>query len=204
MRNFTHAYIVRKVINFEKRSRLLAFIYKTCFYHSNEYNTFMYRNHLYQWFGFFWGIIGFYGLLLFALWRITPRALETTLFSFNPLETIGVLLFVAFMVYFEGYRGFYKKFSPRFASRLVHFLDSPRSVLQTIFAPLYAMAFFHAPPAAKRAAWITALSILAAVLVVQQLTQPLRGIIGVGVVAGLLVGMAATAFHVYRFCQHSR
>ena len=142
-----------------------------------------------------WGVGGFALLLGFALWRLTPLALESFDYPWAwPHITVFALNLLA-MAWFEGYQGFQKSYSPRFAARCRVWAESatwPRALV----APLVCMGFLQAPRRRVLSTWLLTVGIVAIVLLYRQLPQPWRGILDAGVVLGLAWGLAATLAHV--------
>ena len=92
----------------------------------------------------------------------------------------------------EGYKGFQKKFSPRTAARIHHLYTSP-NLLHTILAPLFGMGYFHATRRRQATSVLVTTAIIGLVLLVRQTPQPWRGIVDLGVVAGLMWGLVSIA-----------
>ncbi len=63
-------------------------------------------------FGVAWGTIGVLGLLLFAVYRLAPRALEAFAGGLTIGQWVIAAVICVFMAYTEGYRGFQLRFSP--------------------------------------------------------------------------------------------
>src|SRR5512147_1067620 len=110
--------------------------------------------------GSLWGLAGVMLLLGSAVYRLTPLAVDA--FSHEMLwyhwAFFAFVLF--FMAYAEGYRAFQQGFSPRVAARARYLAERPNFV-HTVFAPLFCMAYFHAP----RRRMITSLSVTAGIVV---------------------------------------
>ena len=142
-----------------------------------------------------WGVGGFVLLLGFALWRLTPLALESFDHPWGWPHVIVFILNLVAMAWFEGYRGFQKAYSPRFAARCRLWAETanwPRALI----APLVCMGFLHAPRRRIVATWALTVGIVLIVLLYRELPQPWRGILDAGVVLGLAWGLAATLVHV--------
>jgi hypothetical protein len=138
-----------------------------------------------------WGALGVVGLLLQAVVRLTPHALQPlTTGSLSPLQTAVYVAWVAFSAYAEGYRSFQGRFSPRVVAR-ASYLAKNRSPLSVALAPLFCMAFFHATRRALISAWTVTVLVVAAVLIVHRMPQPWRGIVDGGVVVALSWGIMA-------------
>jgi hypothetical protein len=137
-----------------------------------------------------WGAAGVLGLLVAAIVRLAPRALEAYRAGLTAGQWASAGLFCAFMAYTEGYRGFQLRFSPRTAARIRHLRDRPAAV-RAALAPAFAMGFFHATRRTKIAAWALTAAVILAVTLVQRLDQPWRGIVDFGVVVGLAWGVVS-------------
>lgn len=142
-----------------------------------------------------WGVGGFVLLLGFALWRLTPLALESFDHAWGWPHVTVFILNLAAMAWFEGYRGFQKAYSPRFAARCRQWAETA-SWPQALIAPLVCMGFLCAPRRRVLATWLLTAGIVGVVLIYRQLPQPWRGILDAGVVLGLAWGLAATLVHV--------
>jgi hypothetical protein len=144
-----------------------------------------------------WGAVGVFGLLLFAIYRLTPRALEAYRDGLSTGQWLIAAVVLVFMAYAEGYRGFQTRFSPRTAARIRYLRDRPR-VVHTALAPLFAMGYFHATRRTRIVAYSLTLGIMTLVILVHRLDQPWRGIIDAGVVLGLGWGVISLAACVYQ------
>ncbi|NUQ63606.1 MAG: hypothetical protein HUU20_14110 [Pirellulales bacterium] len=145
-----------------------------------------------RWIAPLWGLAGVFFLLGFAVYRLTPRAIEGLGMGLGPWQWMALVLWTAFMGVAEGYGGFQKKFSPRTAARARYLRDRP-SPLRAILAPFFCMGYFHS----RRRLRITSISltagIIAIIVVVSFCPQPWRGIIDFGVVVGLTWGIVSLA-----------
>ena len=141
-----------------------------------------------------WALLGISGLLISAIHRLLPRALEAFDIGFTPFQWGVLVVWTLFMGVLEGYRGFQQRFCPRTAARIRYLRDHP-TFLRTLFAPFVAMGYVHA----KRKTQITAISVTLAivllVVLVHYCRQPWRGIIDFGVVVGLTWGTIALLVH---------
>jgi len=142
--------------------------------------------------GALWGLAGVILLLGSAVYRLTPLAIDAYSYPWHWRHWTAFILVVFFMAYAEGYRAFQKAFCPRVAAR-ARYLLTHRNMLHTLLAPLFCMAYFHAP----RRRQITSLSVTAGIIIlvvlVRLLAQPWRGIIDGGVVVGLAWGLVSLA-----------
>jgi hypothetical protein len=137
-----------------------------------------------------WGAMGAIGLLGFALWRLTPIALETFQYPLSAHHWIALVSYVIFMAWSEGYKGFHKGFSPRVAARCLYLSRNP-SLLLVLFAPFFALGYFRATRRRLITSYVVTLAIIGLVVIVKLLDQPWRGIIDAGVVVGLAWGLAS-------------
>lgn len=147
---------------------------------------------LWGWAALAWGVLGFFALMTEALVRLTPIAWEAL--SGGKLawwHWASLAVWVVAMAYTEGYRGFQKRFSPRFAARAMLLVDSP-SPLRAILAPLFCMGLFHATRRVLVVSWSIVIGVVILILAIRQLDQPWRGIIDAGVVVGLTWGLVAS------------
>lgn len=143
-----------------------------------------------------WGIVGVIALLGHAIWRLTPKALETFTFELTVVQWVVLGVVVLFMAYSEGYKGFQKAFSPRVASRALHV--GQRSVVAQVLSPIFCMALFDATKKRLIVSWVLVTMIVLLIISVSFLSDPWRGIVDVGVVVGLGWGLLATLAHFFR------
>jgi hypothetical protein len=141
----------------------------------------------------YWGIGGVALLLLQAVFRLTPIALEPLRRGgLSAAEVATYALWVLVSLYSEGYRGFQKGFVPRVVGRAFFLARAPRPWM-VVLAPFFCMGLVHARPRRLVTSWAIVLLITAAVVLVRTLPYPWRGIIDGGVVAGLAYGLATLA-----------
>jgi hypothetical protein len=140
------------------------------------------------WIGAIWGLVGILALLGCAIYRLAPRALEALRMELSPIQWGILILWVVFMLFAEGYRGFQKKFSPRTAARIRHLRNHP-TTLHVMLAPLFCMGYFHALRKTRIIAFALTFGIVLLVIAVKFAPQPWRGIIDAGVVLGLSYGV---------------
>jgi hypothetical protein len=142
----------------------------------------------------YWGVGGVALLVVQALLRLTPIALEPLrLGGLSGWETATYATWVLVSLYSEGYRGFQKSFVPRVVAR-AFFLARARRPLFILLAPFFCMSLLHARRRRLVVSWIVVLLITAAVALVRSLPYPWRGIIDGGVVAGLGYGLGSLLF----------
>ncbi|MCB9565675.1 MAG: hypothetical protein H6710_00335 [Myxococcales bacterium] len=135
-----------------------------------------------------WGIGGVLGILGNAVIRLWPLASEPVR---RGMMTPGLwavaILWIAFMAYTEGYRGFHRAFSPRVIARALWLSRNPRPHL-VVLAPIFCMGLIHATRKRKIVSWTILLGVVGLVMLVRGLEQPWRGIVDGGVIIGLGLG----------------
>jgi len=146
--------------------------------------------------GAIWAIGGIVLLLSAALYRLTPYALELTDFDLTTFQVICLVLFILFMAVAEGYKGFQRKFSPRFAARTKYLLDHP-STVRVLLAPMFSMGYFQATRRVKITSISVTLMVIILIIAVKALAQPWRGIVDAGVIFGLLWGLLSILILVF-------
>ena len=138
-----------------------------------------------------WGVLGVGLLLLQAVVRLTPIALEPLRAGHLTTLQAGVYAgWVLTSLYTEGYRGFQKAFVPRTVARAFHLPRVGRPLL-TVLAPAFCMGLVHATRRRLITSWTIVTMIVTAVVLVRRLPPPWRGVVDGGVVAGLLYGIVA-------------
>ncbi|MEM9478760.1 MAG: hypothetical protein AAGA58_03765 [Verrucomicrobiota bacterium] len=147
--------------------------------------------------GSLWAIAGLFVLFGNAIWRLSLRAVEAISSGLGAVEWSVLAVWVGFMAYSEGYKGFQKSFSPRTAARIHHLATSP-NLLRTLLAPIFAMGFFHADRRTRIVAYVLTFGIVVLILLIRYLPQPWRGIIDAGVVVGLSWGIVSLAIFIFR------
>lgn len=149
-----------------------------------------------------WSVGGVVLLLAKALWALTPLALEALRSDLGPAHWAAAAVWVPFMAYTEGYKGFQKRFSPRVVRR-AFLLARTRRPLHVLLGPLFAMGLVHATRRRLIASWVLVIGIVTLVILVRGLPQPWRGIVDLGVVVGLTWGAASIlCFLVPAFAGH--
>lgn len=142
---------------------------------------------------FFWGIAGVLLLLLFAVYRLAPMALELTERELTAEQWLVLGFSVIYMAYAEGYRGFHRAFAPRVVVRALYLKNHPEP-LHVLFAPLFCMGYIHATRRRQLFSIGLTLAILCFILLARNLSQPWRGIVDAGVVVGLGLGILSICY----------
>lgn len=139
-------------------------------------------------FGAIWGLVGISLLLGSAVYRLSILAIVGLSYDLRWYHGVSLVIFIIFMAYAEGYRGFQQRFSPRAAARAKYLKDRP-NIIHSLLAPFFCMGYFHASRRRKIVSISLTLGIIVLVLLVRLVPQPWRGIIDVGVVIGLAWGI---------------
>ena len=139
-----------------------------------------------------WGVLGVALVLVQAVVKLTIVAVDpfVTGRGLTPIEWAVCIAWIGVSLYSEGYRGFQKAFVPRTVARAFHLAASPRPLF-VAFAPAFAMALFHARPKRLFVSWMIVVLITLAVVAIRHLPTPWRSIVDIGVVAGLVWGLAS-------------
>jgi hypothetical protein len=138
-----------------------------------------------------WGVAGVILLLLSAIARLTPLAIEPVVaHTMTPLQWSVYVGWSLFNGYVEGYRGFQKGYVPRVVARAFWLGRNPRPLL-LLLAPFFCSGLIHATRRRLITSWCLLIGIVLIVQLVRLLEQPWRGILDAGVVVGLAYGTAA-------------
>jgi len=140
--------------------------------------------------GAIWGLAGVLALLGSACLRLWPKAVDSFSYPFAWYHWTSLAFIVIGMAYAEGYMGFQKAFSPRTASRARYLRQNPR-IQHVILAPFFCMGYFYATKRRKITSISLTLGIIVLIVLVSFVSQPWRGIIDAGVVAGLAWGIVS-------------
>jgi hypothetical protein len=144
-----------------------------------------------------WGAVGFLGLMGSAIARLSPMAIDAFALEWRFHHWAALVVWVLFMGYSEGYRGFHRAFSPRFGARLRHLYAHPHPV-RVVLAPFFAMCLFGATTRRVVTAWGLVFAIVVFIVLARQLAQPWRGIVDAGVVLGLAYGILSVLYFLVR------
>ncbi|PCJ90121.1 MAG: hypothetical protein COA46_12245 [Porticoccaceae bacterium] len=149
-----------------------------------------------QW-PFFWGVFGVATFLLSAIYRIWP-GVENIFYAQNdPAAYFLLAVLTPLMLYLEGYRGFYKSFTPRVVSR-AKLLGHESPLHQKIMAPLFCMGFICSSLQRKFSLYMIILGIYGLVIWVKSLSQPWRWVIDLSVSIALFFGVLTIMWVAYR------
>ena len=140
--------------------------------------------------GALWGLTGVSLILGWAIYRLTLIGLAGWDVAWGPVHWAAFAVWMLIMAVGKGYFALHRGWSPRMAAR-IRYLDEYPDLLRVALAPLFCLGFFHAP----RKRILISLGMVAVmiglVLSVSGLDQPWRGIIDLGVSAGLTWGLVA-------------
>jgi len=140
-----------------------------------------------------WGIGGVLLLLIFAIFRLAPMALELEESSMSQVHWLALAFSVIYMSYAEGYKGFHLGFAPRVIVRARYLADNPRP-LHVLLAPLFCMGYIYATRKRQIISFALTTMIICFVLIARSIPQPWRGILDAGVVVGLSLGVLSIAY----------
>ncbi len=135
-----------------------------------------------------WGVAGLSLLLGWAIFRLTPHALELSSLTLEWYHWLVLLVNTLFMAYSEGYKGFQLGASPRVAARVKYLYANP-NLLHVVLAPLFCASYFYTTKSRQVARFILTAMIIILIIIVGQFSQPWRGIVDAGVVVGLIWGL---------------
>lgn len=129
-------------------------------------------------------------VLAWAVYRLLPYALTALTSELSLWQWSVVVLWTVFMVVSEGYDGFQKRLVPRVLTRATQ-LARQGDWVEIVLAPLYCFGYIRAWRRQLLVSYGVVAAIVVAVVVVHQLPQPYRGMVDIGVVAGLNYGVVA-------------
>ncbi len=148
------------------------------------------RNTIIGTIGAIWGLAGILALLLSAVLRLWPLAVEAFSHPLAWYHRVALVVIALGMAYVEGYKGFQMAFSPRTAARARYLRQNPR-ILHVALAPFFCMGYFHATKRRKITSISLTLGIITLIILLRFVSQPWRGIIDFGVVVGLAWGIVS-------------
>lgn len=131
-----------------------------------------------------WGVLTVLAVLVKAFVTLGPLAAAALTSPLEPEHIAFVVAWTAFMLFFEGYRGFQRSFSPRVVAR-AFWLGAERRPLDILLAPAFCIGLYRAPKSLLVVTWSVTIGVTLLVMAVGKLSQPWRGLIDIGVIAGL-------------------
>lgn len=140
--------------------------------------------------GALWGVVGVMTLLGFSVFRLMGRAIDMFGYDLRWYHWLTLIVFVLFMAYAEGYRGFQGAFSPRVAARAKYVYDAPRW-LYVLTAPVFCMGYFHIHRRRQIVTFALTALIGLTIGLIRFIDQPWQGIVDAGVVVGLTWGIVS-------------
>jgi len=155
-------------------------------------------------FGSLWGSMGVIYILVKAIRRVLPIAMEPFAggsLTFSPFQWSMYALSCLFFAYAEGYKGFHLKFAPLVVKRsftLVIGTPHGNNPINYLLSPLYSMGLFAATRKRLITSWSVTLGVAAIVAMVKRLPIVPRCILDAGVIVGLSLGSLSIAYHFIR------
>lgn len=142
-----------------------------------------------------WGAVGVAYILMKAIKRVLPIALEPLkadrINGITPLTNFQLGAYVLtclFFAYAEGYKGFQLKFSPLVVARSFTLQPKTSPIHHLLLAPMYSMGLFHATKKRMIVSWSVTIGVATIVAAVKRMPYPWRNIVDAGVVVGLSWG----------------
>ncbi len=144
-------------------------------------------------FGNIAAIWGFAGVCLFlgsAIVRLGQIGLQINIVDLEVKHWLVMVIWISFMAYYEGYKGFQKGFSPRVAARLRYLKDNA-NYKRLMLAPLFCLGYFDAER--RRIIFVCCLTLVIFLIIqlVEYIPMPWRAILDLGVVVGLGWGLTS-------------
>lgn len=150
-----------------------------------------------------WGIGGVLLLLVFAVVRLSPKALEALGSGLSWQQWLIAAGWCAYMVYSEGYKAFQLHFAPKVVRRGLQLSRQAPKQPKThlLLAPLYCMGHIGSSRRQMAIVWSATFAIIGLVIAVRLLPQPWRGIADLGVVLGLSYGVVCIILETFKAKQ---
>ena len=136
-----------------------------------------------------WALLGVGFVFLKSAIQLGVRGVVTIQAGLTTGEWVAFIVITALFVYGEGVRALQMKYMPYVLRRIAR-LPEERAVNQ-VLAPLYALSLIGAERRVLLKAWAGTAAIVAAVIVVRQLSEPWRGIVDFAVAMALTWGLIA-------------
>jgi hypothetical protein len=144
-----------------------------------------------------WGLGGWVAMLVHVvidMVKLGTKGLRLPDCSYVQLAGLGAILF--FMAYVEGYRAFYKAFSPMLVRRAMA-IDEKSPWHVHILAPFFIGGFFDGTPRRIIVSWGLVVFIAILGISVAHSPWPWHQFIDLGVGVGLSIGIASTAYFTF-------
>ena len=144
-------------------------------------------------FGNIAAIWGFAGVCIFlgsAIVRLGQIGFQINIVDLEVKHWLVMVVWISFMAYYEGYKGFQKGFSPRVAARLRYLKDNA-NYKRLMLAPLFCLGYFDAERRRIIFVCCLTLAIFLIIQLVEFIPMPWRAILDLGVVVGLGWGLTS-------------
>ncbi len=144
-----------------------------------------------------WAPLGVSMLFGLGVFRLGMRGIAEVGAGLTSFQWAVLLLTVALFVYGEGFLALQRHWVPRMAER-ANRLRAVRNAIVLILAPLHAMSLIGGDTRELVRGWSMVAAIGAAVIVVERLPAPWRGIVDLGVACALAWGFLFVAEATFR------
>ena len=144
-----------------------------------------------------WGALGLLVVLGYAVARVGGVAVDGLDHPWRWEHIAVAIANTVFMAWSEGYRGFQKSFSPRCAAR-AKWLRAHPGTLRALLAPLFVMGYFGTTKRRLAGVYGLTAGIVVAIVIIHALPHPWRAALDIGVVVGLVWGMASFVWELAR------
>lgn len=147
--------------------------------------------------GAVWGMGGTIAFIAYGIHKLWGFAWDLDFAALTAFEIYVLVLWVAYMLYTEGYKAFGKQFSPRVAAR-TQYLAREGTARQLILAPLFVFGYFHSSRRRMIATYSLTIGIVLLAIGIRYLPHPWRPILDIGALLGLSYGMITVFYFTWR------
>jgi hypothetical protein len=140
------------------------------------------------WLIYGWGVGGFCLILLRPIVHLSELPLVVLPAGLTPGQWAFLVVWCGFMLYVEGYRGFYKRLAPRVVVRGLA-LAERRPLVPSLLAPFTCLGLLYGTRKRLIVSWSVTMAISCVIVGVRLLPDVWRAIVDVGVLLGLSVGL---------------
>lgn len=141
-----------------------------------------------------WGILGVVAILAFALCRVLAPAISINYLDLTGVQQFIMIPYLMAMMGIKGYLAFQRTFAPRIAARAKYLVSTDR-IMPLVLAPLFCFGFFMTYRKRMIVSYGILLFVVMVVLIMRHVPQPWRGMVDLGVVAGLSWGITSVVVY---------